>query len=202
MMKVLDVFLRKKKNFTRYSFKRNLIGSKEQKYSGSKRETQIQGFFHAATSTRKKMNHISRLRNDTRDFFSNHSDMCSIIKSYYSDVFTGSSSMPTQNQISGASVITSKRNEELRAELSFWEFTLAMKQMHLEKASGSGGLNPFFFQHFWQILGREVFVCCKRWFDKCSFPAEINDTNLVLIPKKTNVESPKDLSTIALYNVL
>ena len=74
--------------------------------------------------------------------------------------------------------------------------------MHPDKASGPDGLNPAFFQHFWRLLGEEVFKCCYQWLDEGIFPAEVNDTTLVLIPKKDNVDDPKDLRPIALCNVL
>ena len=35
-----------------------------------------------------------------------------------------------------------------------------------------------------------------------AFSAEVNDTTLVSIPKKNNVDDPKDLRPIALCNVL
>lgn len=74
--------------------------------------------------------------------------------------------------------------------------------MHPDKASGPDGLNPAFFQHFWSLMGNEVFNCCKAWLQDCSFPAELNDTNVVLIPKKDNADNMKDLHHIALCNVL
>lgn len=47
-----------------------------------------------------------------------------------------------------------------------------------------------------------MFRCCKTWLAESSFPAEVNDTNLVLIPKKENADTMKDLRPIALCNVL
>lgn len=74
--------------------------------------------------------------------------------------------------------------------------------MHSDKASGPGVLNPAFFQHFWSLIEKEVFLCCQEWLMDCKLPSSMNDTTLVLIPKKDNVEDLKDLRHIALCNVL
>lgn len=76
-------------------------------------------------------------------------------------------------------VISNEQNIILEAELSFDEFTIAIKQMHPDKDSGPDGLNPAFFQHFWKLLGHEVFQSCKNWLNECAFPAELNDTTIV-----------------------
>lgn len=73
--------------------------------------------------------------------------------------------------------------------------------MHPDKASGPDGLNPAFFQHFWNLIGKEVFICCQQWLVEASLPATVNDTTLVLIPKKDSVDDPKDLHPIDLCNV-
>lgn len=86
--------------------------------------------------------------------------------------------------------------------MTFEEFTIAMSQMHPDKASGPDGLNPAFYQNFWPMLGKEVFDCCKNWLQGASFPADLNNTNVVLIPKKDNACCLKDLRPIALCNVL
>ena len=37
--------------------------------------------------------------------------------------------------------------------------------------------------NYWES---EVYKCCKNWLQDFSFPAELNDTNIVLIMKKEN----------------
>lgn len=53
-----------------------------------------------------------------------------------------------------------------------------------------------------QITDKKVFCCCKDWLSHGSFPAEVNNTNIVLIPKKTDASCLKDYRPIALCNVL
>lgn len=48
----------------------------------------------------------------------------------------------------------------------------------------------------------DIFNCCKEWLAEGSFPANLNDTTLVLIPKKDNADRMSDLRPIALCNVL
>lgn len=47
-----------------------------------------------------------------------------------------------------------------------------------------------------------MFSCCKEWLVNNSFPENLNDINVVLIPKKENDCQMKDLRPIALCNVL
>lgn len=96
-------------------------------------------------------------------------------------------------------IISSEQNNMLTDEFSLEEFSVAVHKMHPNKASGPDGLNPAFFKHFWNLMGYEIFQSCKSWLNECAFPAGLN---VVLIPKKDNAESMKDLRPIALCNVL
>lgn len=74
--------------------------------------------------------------------------------------------------------------------------------MHPDKTAGPDGFNPAFYQQLWELVGREVHICCCDWLRDGTFPAELNDTTLVLSPKKENVERMGDLRPIALCNIL
>lgn len=137
-------------------------------------------FFHASATTRKKTNHVSWLKSETGDRVENHDGMCRIVQDYYTNIFADSNEVDIELSESSTSV-SDEQNSMLVGEVTFEEFSLAIKQMHPDKASGPDGLNPAFFQQFWKDMGREVYECCKVWLKKCSFSAEFNSTNLVLI---------------------
>lgn len=50
-------------------------------------------------------------------------------------------------------MVSQEKNRDLRAEMTFEEFTEAINQMHPDKALGPDGLNPAFYQNFWKVLG-------------------------------------------------
>lgn len=81
-------------------------------------------------------------------------------------------------------IVSADQNAQLVREFSFAEFTAAIKHMHPDKDSGPDGLNPAFFQSFWNVMGTEVFKQCKDWLRLRNFPGELNCTNVVLILKK------------------
>lgn len=128
--------------------------------------------------------------------------MCLIVKDYFKGVFENAEVEQVADPYNEVVVLSTKQNEALIAEFTYEEFSIAVQQMHPDKASGPDGLNPAFFQHFWSLMGHEVFHCCTSWLREGSFPAELNDTNVVLIPKKDNADCMKDLRPIALCNVL
>lgn len=112
-------------------------------------------FFHASASARKKANHLLFLETDSGEEISNHADMCQVVKDYYTAVFTSGHNADILQLDDSERRITEEQNHMLVAEMTFEEFSVAIKQMHPYKASGPDGLNPAFFQQFWSILGEK-----------------------------------------------
>lgn len=128
------------------------------------------------------MNHIAYFKNDIEEIIDNQDEMCNVAVDYFKGIFTGGGNIIPQELNPGSRVISDTQNANLTKKLEFDEFTKAVKQMHPDKSSGPEGFSPTCFQHFWGLLGREIFESCKSWLRECSFPPELNHTILVLIP--------------------
>ncbi|XP_019162200.1 PREDICTED: uncharacterized protein LOC109158758 [Ipomoea nil] len=63
-------------------------------------------------------------------------------------------------------------------------------------------MNPGFYQEYWDIVGGDVSKFIVNCLNSGSLPEGLNDTNVVLIPKKDVPETIADMRPIALSNVL
>lgn len=159
-------------------------------------------FFHAYATTKKVRNFITSLKDNNGVQITDQESMSIVVRDYFLKLFSHVNNNPDDSPGAMENVITETQNADLVAEFTFEEFSVAVKEMHLDKSAGPDGLNPAFYQNFWNLLGREVFQCCVKWLKEVAFPADLNETTIVLIPKKDKADSMKDLRPIALCNVL
>ncbi|XP_074300606.1 uncharacterized protein LOC141631893 [Silene latifolia] len=80
--------------------------------------------------------------------------------------------------------VTDAMNEGLREEYRGDEVVEALNQMHPLKAPGLDGINGLFYQTYWHIVGPAVTRCVLNILNGAPFPEGMNETNIVLIPKK------------------
>lgn len=97
--------------------------------------------------------------------------------------------------------ITAQLNEELLKPIQDKEVKDAPFQMNPDKAPGPDGMTPGFFQKFWNIVGADLIRIVRNFFETGQMAPGLNETNIVLIPKKKNLTDMGDLSPIALCNV-
>lgn len=98
--------------------------------------------------------------------------------------------------------ISQEDNDLLTQVFSFEEVKEAVFSMHPDKSPGPDGMNPTFYQRFWDIIGEDVVNECNHILLSGSVPQRLNDTFVVLIPKKKNPEYVTDMRPISLCNVL
>lgn len=60
----------------------------------------------------------------------------------------------------------------------------ALFAMNPDNAPGPDGMNPKFFQHFWYLMGDDIWRFVKEYVESCKFPNGLGNANIVLLPKK------------------
>ncbi|KAK9217220.1 hypothetical protein WN943_005845 [Citrus x changshan-huyou] len=98
--------------------------------------------------------------------------------------------------------ITDDQNSVLLVPFTENDVKVALFDMHPDKSPGPDGMNSVFYQRFWNTVGEDVTNACLSFINNCSLPVGLNDTSVVLIPKKQKPEILSDMRPIALCNVL
>jgi hypothetical protein len=142
-------------------------------------------FFHAAATSRKKVNKILSLESDEGIRITDDSGMRAIAKNYFDELFEGHESVrsPVINMLN--QVVDEDDNAQLTAPFYREEFKEAMFAMQPDKCLGPDGFNPGFYQHFWSVCSDDIFHECCQWMNEGQFPPTLNSTNIALIPKGT-----------------
>ena len=83
--------------------------------------------------------------------------------------------------------VTDDYNQMLMHKFEEKEIKEAVFSMHSDKSPGLDGMNPGFYQVYWDIVGAQVTEACLDVLNNGVLPAAWNKTHVVLIPKK---ESP------------
>jgi hypothetical protein len=98
--------------------------------------------------------------------------------------------------------VDDEANEKLCAPFIEREISDALFQIGPLKSPGPDGFPARFLQRNWDLMKEEVVHAVKLFFDTGVMPDEVNDTAIVLIPKKNDPEELKDFRPISLCNVI
>ena len=82
------------------------------------------------------------------------------------------------------------------------EVQAALMEMNGDKAPGPDGFSLFFWQRCWDFVKEEIMEMFKEFYDRNVFLKSLNNTSLVLIPKKGGVEDLGDFRPISLLGGL
>lgn len=107
-----------------------------------------------------------------------------LIVDYFEGIFAsnGIDDAAVLNLIQGR--VTEEQNMKLCKPYTINEVKATVFFMHPNKSLVPDGMNPDFFQHFWQIVGMDVANACLHMLQTCSLSQGLNDTCIVLLPKK------------------
>ena len=110
-------------------------------------------YFHSHASSKQKHNQIRKLNDADGNEVSDKEGLSNLAKTYFEGLFAASTEDVSYGELPIEHKIATKENNGLVARFSLEEFTGAVTQMFPDKAPGPDGLNPGFYQHFWNLLG-------------------------------------------------
>ncbi|KAL6144500.1 hypothetical protein ACLB2K_055192 [Fragaria x ananassa] len=158
-------------------------------------------FFHLSTIQRRQANQIQRLKNDQDLWVEEESGLRMEVESYFHNLFT---SVGNRNWSSILEQIPSsvslEMNEELIKRIDIEEVKAAAFQLGDFKAPGPDGFGGLFYHNFWETVHSTVNSAAMSMWNVGDQLAELNHTNIVLIPKIPNQESVSQFRPISLCN--
>jgi hypothetical protein len=77
-----------------------------------------------------------------------------------------------------------------------------LKEMKRNASPGPDGFNVEFYLAAWEWIGDDVTKVIRDFYVQGTLPNHINDTHIVLIPKKLAPVVPRDFRPISLCNVI
>ncbi|XP_031096875.1 uncharacterized protein LOC116001121 [Ipomoea triloba] len=160
-------------------------------------------FFHRYASARKKKNTLSRLKN-AFDVWVEGDDLNAVVLDYFNDIFASNHSSISMDGFAASITprVTHDQNDSLLRPFEPDEVKAALFSMFRDKVPGPDSMNPGFYQHYWDVVGSDVSSFVIKCLNECTLLEGLNDTNVVLIPKKASPEKVSDLRPIALCNVV
>ena len=98
--------------------------------------------------------------------------------------------------------ISQQEAENLEIPFSKNEIQLALMEMNGDKALGPDGFTMAFWQSCWEFVKVEILEMFKEFHEQSSFLKSLNNTFLVMIPKKGGAVDLRDFSPISLLGGL
>ena len=171
---------------------RNFIGVNELKHNGSKKGTRIPKFFHAQVSERRKQNTIVGIWDEQGSQCDEKESIACVTITYFENIYT--TTQPAQVEEVTTAIptrVTNDMNASLDRVFTREEVVTALKQIHPTKAPSPDGMSALFYQKYWNIVGNGITNMVLNVLNNNVPMAELNKTNISLIPK-TN--SPKRIT--------
>lgn len=124
-----------------------------------------------------------------------------LIKDYFISLFTSSAGdhhLVLQCQLQS---VSDMQNQLLLRDFTKEEVKEAAFGMHPDKSPSIDCLNPGFFHTYWDIVGESLVSLCNDFLNTGYLPKGLNQTHIVLIPKKSKPKTMANFRPIALCTV-
>ena len=101
---------------------------------------------------------------------SNQEDLCLVVESYFSLLFTVDPEWKEPNLSFISTKFSREDNAKLVTPFSIDEFKHALFQMHPDKSLRPDRFNSTFYQKLWPLVGNDLFTQCTIWLNDLQSP--------------------------------
>lgn len=149
---------------------------------------------------RRQQNLVVKLKDHQGDWVEDEDTVANLIAAFYQTLFTSVPS-PMNSVLKHVQPrVTEQQNTWLTAEVTNEEIRMAVFDLGPHKAPGPDGFNGFFYQSAWDEVKVQTTRMVKGFFEGDADMQNINETNLILIPKVDHPETVSHFRPISLCN--
>ncbi|KAK6160956.1 hypothetical protein DH2020_004337 [Rehmannia glutinosa] len=160
-------------------------------------------FFHKTASGRRDRNRVEKILDDSGVWIEDEEAMKGVFTDYFQNLFTSEPNLDMSRAIDAVdNKMTDEENDLLTRPFTEEEVTEALAQMHPTKAPGPDGMQAIFYKKLWSLIKCDVLSVILDVLNGGLSPDKINQTLIVLIPKKKKPERVVDFRPISLCNVV
>ncbi|RVW22653.1 Transposon TX1 uncharacterized 149 kDa protein [Vitis vinifera] len=158
-------------------------------------------YFHRMASAHRRVNHMDRIKINGITMTEEREIREGIVNAFKQH-FSESPEWKADIGSLSFNQICVQEPEMLEAPFYEGEVQTALMEMNGDKAPGPDGFSVFFWQCCWDFVKEEILEFFKEFHDQNTFLKSINNTFLVLIPKKGGAEEFGDFRPISLLGGL
>ncbi|WKA11259.1 hypothetical protein VitviT2T_028778 [Vitis vinifera] len=159
------------------------------------------GFFHRMASAHRRNNCMERIKING-EWFLEEQEIREGIANAFKELLSEDTGWKADIGSLRLDQISQEEAEILERPFTEEEIHGALMEMNGDKAPGPDGFTLAFWQSCWEFIKEKIIEMFKEFYDHSSFLKSLNNTFLVLIPKKCGAEDLGDFRPISLLGGL